>query len=81
MEIKLLDQVLNYLLHIHRAEKPYVVGSHDIDQSFDNTSPELMKAVIQKLIKDGFAQIPQQDHNFRKVLWVISSDLRRYNLY
>ena len=54
MEIKLLDDILKYLLYIQRAEKPYVVGSNPVDSSFIKIDNNLFKSAILKLQKDDY---------------------------
>lgn len=54
MEIKLLDDILKYLIYIQKAEKPYIVGSNKIDNSFINIDNNLFKSAILKLKNDNY---------------------------
>lgn len=54
MEIKLLDDILKYLLHIQKAEKPYIVGLKPIDSSFIKIDNSFFKSAILKLLKDDY---------------------------
>jgi hypothetical protein len=54
MEIKLLDDILKYLLYIQKAEKPYHVGNNEIDSSFLNIEKNLFKSAILKLKNDNY---------------------------
>ncbi len=54
MEIKLLDDILKYILHVQNAKKPYIIGSHDIDNSFLEINDSLFKSAILKLKNDNY---------------------------
>lgn len=54
MEIKILDEILEYLLYVQNQEKPYNVGNNDRDRQFLKYNKELFKAAIQKLLKDEY---------------------------
>lgn len=54
-EITVLDKILKYLLFIKEYKKPYLLGTKEIDYSFQEYNDEFLELATNKLVKDRYA--------------------------
>jgi len=59
MEIKLLDDILRYLIYIQKSEKPYIVNAKDIDLQFQDVNKQFFSSAIKKLVDDGYIYLEE----------------------